>query len=85
MKKFEIALLCAGMTMLGVLLHKMDFAMVCGSISMVGAGFLLIFFQEIVAFVFNSLGWQYSFSRQTAAKIPFRDILKIRVAGDGVN
>ncbi len=50
-----------------------------------GAGFLLVFFQEIAAFLLNTLGWKYSFTPETDRKIKFRDMLKIRVAGDGVN
>lgn len=85
MKKLEIAMLAAGAVMLAVILRQMDFALVLASLGTVGAGFLLVFFQEIGAFLFNTLGWKYSFSPEMDRKIEFRNMLKIRVAGDGVN
>ncbi len=80
-----MAMLAGGLAMLGVLLHKMNGAALLASISAVGWGFTLLIAQELVAHVFNALGWLYSISPVTAAKFRFRSILLMRIAGDGVN
>ncbi|MDD4004375.1 MAG: lysylphosphatidylglycerol synthase transmembrane domain-containing protein [Elusimicrobiaceae bacterium] len=85
MRKFEIVLLAAGAVMLAVILRQMDFGLVRASISAVGAGFALVFFQEIVAFLLNTLGWKFSFTPEMDRRVKFSTMLKIRVAGDGVN
>jgi len=85
MKTFEAALLAAGLIMFGLLLKNMDFAYVALSLSTVGVGFVLIIGQELVAHVFNALGWKYSLSPSLDKKIPFLSVLKMRIAGDGIN
>ncbi|HUT86170.1 MAG TPA: hypothetical protein VMW66_04975, partial [Elusimicrobiales bacterium] len=85
MKKFEIILLAVGAIMLTFLIKKMNIDLVLSSIGKVGFGFILIFSQEIVAFIFNSMGWKFSFYPEISKNIKFSTILKTRIAGDGVN
>jgi uncharacterized membrane protein YbhN (UPF0104 family) len=85
MNGVELLMLVAGLAMLGELLHKMNAAAVMASISAVGWGFSLLITQELVAHVFNSLGWLYSIAPKTADKFRFGRILLMRIAGDGVN
>jgi uncharacterized membrane protein YbhN (UPF0104 family) len=85
MKKIELLLLLAGLTMFAILLRQMDFTLVLWSLKAVGWGFLLIFVQEIVAFVFNSLGWKLSIEPSIAKQISFKSLLKMRISGDGIN
>lgn len=85
MKKLEILLLAVGTIMLGILIKKMNFDLVISSVSKVGLGFLLIFSQEIIAHIFNTLGWKFSFYPEIGSQLKFSNLLKIRIAGDGVN
>lgn len=78
-------MLAAGTAMLAALLYKMDAAAALASVSLVGAGFFLLIGQELVAHAFNSLGWRYSIAPELAGKIKFKDVLLMRIAGDGVN
>ncbi|MFA5162282.1 MAG: lysylphosphatidylglycerol synthase transmembrane domain-containing protein [Elusimicrobiales bacterium] len=85
MTKIEAAMLAAGLFMLAALLAKMDAAAALASAAAVGPGFALIFGQEIVAHILNALGWKLAITPGMSAKIKFRDILMMRIAGDGVN
>lgn len=85
MKKIEIALFLVGMVMLTILIKKMNFDLVIGSVTKVGFGFLLIFSQEILAHILNALGWKFSFYPEIASRLKFTNILKTRIAGDGIN
>lgn len=85
MTKFEILLVAVGLGMLAVLLKHLDFNLVKASLSMVGTGFFLIFLQEIVAYVLNTLGWKYASLPELEREITFPRLLKLRIAGDGLN
>ncbi len=85
MSKLEILMVAVGLGMLVVLLRHLDFNLVKASLSMVGAGFFLIFIQEIVAYVLNTLGWKYASLPELEREISFPRLLKMRIAGDGLN
>ncbi|MCX5783581.1 MAG: lysylphosphatidylglycerol synthase transmembrane domain-containing protein [Elusimicrobia bacterium] len=85
MKKLEWVLLLVGATMFAAILKKMDLGAVMTSLSAIGFGFAVLFFQEIVAYMLNTLGWKYGFLPETAHEIKFASLLKMRIAGDGIN
>lgn len=85
MRKFEILLIAAGLGMLAVIVRQLDFLTVKTALSTVGTGFFLIFAQEIAAHIFNTLGWKYAFQPELRSEIPFFRLLKLRIAGDGLN
>ena len=51
----------------------------------VGWGIVLVVGQEVVAHLLNTLGWRFAFARDHAAALPFRVLLRLRLAGDAVN
>ncbi|MFH1618733.1 MAG: lysylphosphatidylglycerol synthase domain-containing protein [bacterium] len=85
MRKFEILLLAAGLAMLAVIVRGLDMDFVGTSLSLVGWGFVLILGQETAACLLNTAGWRYAFQPGLSAKIPFMRLLKLRIAGDGLN
>lgn len=85
MRKLEILLIAAGLGMLAVIVKQLDFHAVKSALSLVGAGFILILAQEITAHVLNTLGWKYAFLPELSSEIPFSRLLKMRIAGDGLN
>lgn len=85
MKGVQKLILAAGLGTLGFLLWKMDVAEVGRLVWMVGWGFGLILGQEIVAHLFNALGWRFSFRKQHSSSVPFKDLLLFRVVGDSIN
>ncbi|MFH1723146.1 MAG: lysylphosphatidylglycerol synthase transmembrane domain-containing protein [Elusimicrobiota bacterium] len=85
MKVFQRVVLVAGFVTLGVLFWKMDAGAVLTLVLQVGCGFILILSQEIVAHLFNALGWRYALRPQHVASFPFLKLLKFRIVGDAVN
>lgn len=85
MKTFQKVVLAIALAIFILMLWKMDRAEVFHHISQVGWGIFLILGQEIVAHVFNALGWRYAFPREETGFYPFVELLKLRVVGDGVN
>jgi glycosyltransferase 2 family protein len=53
-------------------------------LALVGAGFSLIFGQELFAFLFNTLGWRYAI-RPDRRHVRFVDLFAMRMAGDAIN
>jgi glycosyltransferase 2 family protein len=85
MRKFEILLLTAGLAMLAVIIRRLDMVFVRTALSMVGWGFILIFAQETAAHLLNTAGWKLAFPPELSGEIPFLRLLKLRIAGDGLN
>lgn len=50
-----------------------------------GWGFALLLPFQLLDHAVNALGWRYSFPTEAAGKVSFWDLVKVRVAGDGVN
>jgi len=63
----------------------MDAATIMGLVAKVGWGFALILVQEIVAHLFNALGWRFAMRPKAAAAYAYSDLVRFRIIGDGVN
>ncbi|MFH2203926.1 MAG: lysylphosphatidylglycerol synthase domain-containing protein [Elusimicrobiota bacterium] len=85
MKLLQKLIFLAGLITLGALLWKMDAPEVWRLVLMVGWGFSLIIVQETIAHVFNAYGWRLAFRADQAAAVPFKNLMLLRVIGDGVN
>lgn len=85
MKIAERLILLAGLATMGGLLWKFHPAAVWAQISAVGLGFAAILPFQIFDHILNAWGWRFAFSREDAPAIPFWTLVKIRIAGDGVN
>ncbi len=71
--------------MFGIVIYNFDIAKSSELVLAVKWGFLLIFFQEIVAHIFNTLGWKYAIDSELNIKIKFGKLLLMRIAGDAIN
>lgn len=85
MKKFELLLLSAGLLTFALLLKRLDAAAALAAALAVSWGFVFIIGQELGAHLLNTLGWKLSFKPETSAQLPFLSLLKMRIAGDGLN
>lgn len=85
MKALRWAVLAAGLATLGFLLWRLNPAAVWGRVSQVGWGILPILSFQICDHLLNALGWRFAFSREDARFVPFWRLVKVRIAGDGVN
>lgn len=85
MKKLELILLAAGLVMIAWIARQTGWQTAFAAVSAVGWGFALVFIQEIVAHVCNTLGWKYSINPEMDKALPFGRVLVMRVAGDGIN
>ncbi len=85
MKYLRAAVLAAGLATLGFLLWRLDAGTVWKLIAQVGWGIVPILIFQICDHVLNAFGWRFAFSRQDAPHVPFWRLVKVRMAGDGVN
>jgi hypothetical protein len=84
-KHFERIILAVGFLTLAVLLWKFHPATVWGLFCRVGWGFAIILPMQLCDHLLNAVGWRYAFARADAARVPFWQLVRVRVAGDGVN
>jgi uncharacterized membrane protein YbhN (UPF0104 family) len=85
MKLAQKILLVLGIVTLAFLLWKLDVGAVWALVAMVKWGFILIIGQEVIAHLLNAYGWHLGYRREDAAAFRFRDLLRYRIIGDGVN
>ena len=85
MRLAQKIILLVGLATLVWLFWTLDAAAVWNLVASVGWGFTVIIAQEIGAHVFNAAGWRLAFSAEHAASFPFRELLKCRIIGDGIN
>lgn len=86
MKWLERVILAAGLATVGYLLYRFDARAVWGMISQVGVtGFLAILSFQICDHFLNAYGWRFAFAKEDAHKAPLPLLIKVRIAGDGVN
>lgn len=86
MSKTEKAIFIVGAAAFVLVSWNMPWPSVRWAVGSVGAGFILIFSQEIVAHFFNALGWWSAFLPEHRAVVPsFWRLLRLRIAGDGVH
>ncbi|MCX5793946.1 MAG: lysylphosphatidylglycerol synthase domain-containing protein [Elusimicrobia bacterium] len=78
-------MLAVGFLTLAVLLWKFEPATVWSLVCRVGWGFLIILPMQLCDHLLNAVGWRYAFSGADAARVPFWQLVRVRVAGDGVN
>ncbi|MGE5148040.1 MAG: lysylphosphatidylglycerol synthase transmembrane domain-containing protein [Candidatus Eiseniibacteriota bacterium] len=80
----ERLFLAAGAVLFAALVIHIGPATLLADLALVGAGFSLIFGQELFAILFNTLGWRYAI-RPDSRQVAFVDLLAMRRAGDAVN
>jgi hypothetical protein len=86
MSRMEKIILLVGLAAFGLVAFNMPWSSVRWAVSSVGLGFILIFGQEIVAHILNTLGWWTAFLPEHRAVVPsFWRLLRLRIAGDGVH
>ena len=82
---FGRLVLAAGLATFVFLLWKFDPAAVWSQVSQVGAGILILLPIHIFDHALGAMAWRFTFSAEDACAIPFWTLVKVRVAGDGVN
>ena len=86
MSKTEKIIFVVGMVAFVLVAYKMPWTSIEWAVRSVGLGFILIFAQEMVAHLFNTLGWWTAFLPEHREVVPsFWRLLRLRIAGDGVH
>ena len=67
------------------LLWRFDPASVWARLKDFGPGFLAVLPFQLFDHMLNAAGWQLAFPRDAARRVSFWDLVRVRVAGDGVN
>lgn len=83
-RRIETLLLLLGVVLFVYLLGQIGAAAVGANLLLIGWGFTLVIGQEVLAYLFNTLGWKAAFPRGDAG-VPFRELLAARIAGDAIN
>jgi glycosyltransferase 2 family protein len=78
-------LLALGTVGLGLLVWRIDLAVVHAALVQLGWGMALIVGQEIVAHLFNAVAWRFAFMPGDARAVPLGELVRLRIAGDAVN
>lgn len=82
---FSRVILAAGLVSFAFLIWKFDPAVVWAQVSAAGLGILILLPIHIVDHAFGALAWKFTFSPEDARAMPFWTLVKVRIAGDGVN
>jgi hypothetical protein len=84
-KHFERIILAVGFLTLAALLWKFQPGTVWSLVCRVGWGFAILLPMQLCDHLLNAVGWRYAFCAADAARVPFWQLVRVRVAGDGVN
>jgi len=84
-KHIERLFMVAGTALFVWLVYRVGVGTLFSDLSLVGMGFALILGQELLAFLFNTLGWRYAMGRAERGRVRFFPLLAMRIAGDAVN
>ncbi len=84
MKLLERVFFIAGLALFAALMYRIGPEALLHDLGLVGGGFVIIFGQEFLAIIFNTLGWHYAIHPQQG-RISFRSLFAMRLAGDAVN
>ncbi len=79
-----VVLLLGGATFL-YLLWSFDPRRVWSQVAGFGWGFAVILPFQIFDHMLNAMGWKLAFPPESAGGVRFRDLVRVRIAGDGVN
>lgn len=82
---FGRIVLAAGLATFAFMIWKFDPAAVWAQVSQVGAGILILLPMHICDHMLGAMAWKMTFRAEDARAIPFWTLVKVRVAGDGVN
>ena len=83
-RRIETLLLLLGVVLFVYLLGQIGAAAVGANLLLIGWGFTLVIGQEILAYLFNTLGWKAAFPEGDAG-VSFAELLAARIAGDAIN
>ena len=67
------------------LLWKFEPARVWGHLVAFGWGFAVLLPFQILDHMLNAAGWKLAFPPESSGRVRFRDLVRVRIAGDGVN
>jgi hypothetical protein len=84
-RAFTAFVLLAGSATFVYLLWSFGPLRVWADLRAFGWGFALVIPFQLLDHFLNAWGWRLSFPSGAAAKVPFWDLVRVRVAGDGVN
>lgn len=82
---FTLAVLALGAATFSYLLWTFGPAQVWKRLTDFGWGFALVIPFQLLDHWINALGWRLAFAPEAAAKTTMLDLVRVRVAGDGVN
>jgi hypothetical protein len=82
---FTVFILALGTATFLYLLWSFGPAMVWERLRAFGWGFAVVLPFQIFDHMLNAMGWRLAFTPAEAAKVPFRELVRVRVGGDGVN
>lgn len=82
---FTALVLAAGTATFLYLLWTFDPAKVWTDLAAFGWGFAVVLPFQFLDHFLNAWGWRLAFAPEAAGKVRFRDLVRVRIAGDGVN
>jgi hypothetical protein len=82
---FTAVVLALGAATFLYLLYAIGPVLVWGQLRQFGWGFALVLPFQLFDHLINALGWLFAFPRAATARVPFWRLVKVRIAGDGVN
>ncbi|MGD9763588.1 MAG: lysylphosphatidylglycerol synthase domain-containing protein [Candidatus Binatia bacterium] len=80
----ERGLLLGGVVLFAFLVERLGAADVWANLQLIGWGFVLVFAQEGLAFVFNTIGWSFAFPKPRKCT-RFSQLVAARLAGEAIN
>lgn len=84
-RAFTVLVLALGSATFLYLLWTFEPAKVWAQLRRFGWGFAVLLPFQLFDHALNALGWRFAFSPEDARKTSFVDLIRVRVAGDGVN
>ncbi len=82
---FTVGVIALGTTTFLVLLWSFGPARVWERLRGFSWGFAIVLPFQIIDHALNAMGWRFAFPPAEAARVAFADLVRVRIAGDGVN
>jgi len=84
MKVFERFIFVAGLAIFSGFVYLIGPGSLLHDLALVGVGFVIVFGQESLAILFNTLGWHYAIPH-ARGRVAFGPLFAMRMAGDAIN